>query len=201
VPGRRVGIWHRPLSYVVPRPPTVHSRVYLTGFMGSGKTTVGPLVARALGWRFVDLDARVEARAGRTITELIAEGEEVFREVESEALVATTRESRVVVATGGGTISSASSHAVSNRLLARPAVWLRVPPARLGERLEGAFGRPLLHGAHGPLDGDALVERIESLLGSRTDAYATADAVVDADAAPAIVAHRVVEAVRTLGIG
>ncbi len=167
--------------------------------MGSGKTTVGPLVARALGWRFVDLDARVEARARRTISELIGEGEAVFRVVEAEALAETARESRIVVATGGGTTASPSPLAASNRLVARPAVWLRVSPARLGERLEGAFGRPLLHGAHGPLHGDALVERIETLLGARTTAYATADAVVDADAAPAVVAHRVVEAVRAMG--
>jgi shikimate kinase len=80
-------------------------RLYLTGFMGSGKTAVGERVAARLGWRFLDLDRDIERRAGSTVREIFArEGEGPFRQLEREALAATLELDDVVVATGGGTV-------------------------------------------------------------------------------------------------
>jgi shikimate kinase len=78
-------------------------RIALIGFMGSGKSTVGRLLARELGYRFVDADELIEERTGQSIREIFAEkGEEEFRRLESQALESLSRERRVVVAAGGG---------------------------------------------------------------------------------------------------
>jgi len=72
--------------------------------MGSGKSTVGALLARRLGWEFVDLDALVETRAGCAIAEVFAaRGEGVFRALESECLREVAERASVVIASGGGT--------------------------------------------------------------------------------------------------
>jgi shikimate kinase len=85
--------------------PTDAGLIYLVGYRGSGKTTVGRLLARQIGWPFLDADDLLEAQAGRTVAEVFAtEGESGFRERESAVLrdVATRR--RHVIATGGGVV-------------------------------------------------------------------------------------------------
>ena len=82
-----------------PRAP----RIALIGFMGSGKSTVGRLLARRLGYRFVDVDALIEEREGRSIREIFAaEGEEAFRRLESRALRELAAAQAIVAAAGGG---------------------------------------------------------------------------------------------------
>jgi shikimate kinase len=81
----------------------VTARVVLIGFMGSGKSTVGALLARRLGWEFVDVDALVEADAGIPIADIFARhGEERFRSLESACLRGLAGRESLVVATGGG---------------------------------------------------------------------------------------------------
>lgn len=119
-------------------------RVYLTGFMGAGKTATGRRLAAALGWEFVDLDERVEAAAGMPVAELFERrGEAEFRSLERAELDATLRRERVVVATGGGTLAQPG---VLERLRGRGLiVWLKLPFAELADRVEaaGAGARPL----------------------------------------------------------
>jgi len=95
-----------PETTVVSAPPDLTGsveRIVLIGFMGAGKSTVGPLLARALGWRFVDLDAEVERAEGSSVAELIrGRGVERFRELESRTGRRVLRRRRVVVAAGGG---------------------------------------------------------------------------------------------------
>ena len=75
--------------------------IYLTGFMGCGKSSTGRRVARALGYTFADTDRLVEETAGKSIARIFAEeGETVFRQLETEALVAIPQEGNTVVATG-----------------------------------------------------------------------------------------------------
>jgi shikimate kinase len=80
------------------------TRVFLTGFMGSGKTTVGQMLARALQWRFIDLDQYIEEQRGQSVSDIFStHGETAFRQMEHEAVIEMTHLSRVIVSTGGGT--------------------------------------------------------------------------------------------------
>ena len=88
-------------------------RIALTGFMGSGKSTVGPLVARQLGWRFVDADDVIAAEAGSTIPEIFArEGEAAFRERERATIARLAGEDALVLALGGGAIESEATRSL-----------------------------------------------------------------------------------------
>ena len=90
-------------------------RVALVGFMGSGKSTVGPLVARRLQIAFLDLDRLVEERSGRTIPQLFADGEAAFRAAEAQALVSLVNDRQLVLSTGGGAPMSAANREVLAR--------------------------------------------------------------------------------------
>jgi shikimate kinase len=97
-------------------------RIVLTGFMGSGKTTVGPLVAARLGWRFVDVDDVIEADAGATIAELfIRHGEGAFRDREHATIARMAAEEALVLALGGGAIERTETR---NLLLTAPGTLL-----------------------------------------------------------------------------
>lgn len=173
-------------------------KVYLTGFMGSGKSTAGPLVARRLGWRFLDLDDVIAERAGRSIPELFEDGgEKDFRRREAEALRRVSEEAgEAVVATGGGALVPEE-----NRRRARQSglvVYLRAPARVLAERLaREAAERPLLQDEDGkPLAGAALTRRIERLLSERRRFYEQAPLAVDtADASPEETAAIIAEVV------
>lgn len=104
-------------------------RIVLTGFMGSGKSTVGRLLAESLGWEFLDLDHVISARTGKTVPQIFAEqGEPAFRREETAALVSVLGRSRVVIALGGG-----APETLGNRLL------LEQTPATAVVYLEAAF--------------------------------------------------------------
>ena len=148
--------------------------IFLIGLSGSGKSTVGRLVADSLGWQFIDTDALIEEAAGSSIPAIFSEqGEAAFRELEARALARATRSSRVVIATGGG----APTHDAGRQVLADGfTVWLAVSPAVAAERLAAQptdEPRPLLA-------GDPR-ERLEALLDARRDDYARADASIEVD--------------------
>ena len=169
------------------------SRIYLTGFMASGKSTVGPLLADRLGYRFVDLDWLVEAQTGRSVPDLFAEGEAVFRAAEASALRETTGGEGLVVSTGGGTLIDPPNIHVARG--AGPVVWLRTSVPVILDRVGGATGRPMLAGRDGhPLRGERLRSRVTDLLAAREPFYAQADLVVDADADADLVARDAAEA-------
>jgi len=156
------------------------ARIYITGFMGSGKSTVGPLLADALGYEFVDLDAVIEEKEGRSIPALFeARGEKAFRAIEQRELALLEARARIVVATGGGALTNPATLSALRR--AGLLLYLRVPAETLFDRLRGVKGRPMISGASGlPLDDDALRDRIIGLLAAREPSYRESDIVVDA---------------------
>ena len=96
----------------LPAPAEIH-RIVLTGFMGSGKTTAGTLLAQRLGWTFLDLDHEIERRDGRSVPQIFAEsGEPHFRRLESATLASLLGLRNVVLALGGG-----APEELGNRLL------------------------------------------------------------------------------------
>ncbi|MGA7107575.1 MAG: shikimate kinase [Terracidiphilus sp.] len=104
------------------RPATFPLRIVLTGFMGSGKTTVGPLVAHRLGWRFIDIDDVIEAEAGCTIANLFTrDGEPAFRDREHATIRRLASGDSLVLALGGGAFERAETR---DLLLASPGTLL-----------------------------------------------------------------------------
>ncbi len=145
-------------------------RCVLGGPPGVGKSTVGRLVAAALGWRSIDLDEAIEAEAGAPVARLFErDGEAAFRALERAALRESLRHERVVISVGGGAlVDRATRHEALRR--AR-VVTLQAPAATLRERLARGVERPLLRGSAAAL---------EALLEARRPAYAEAHAEVDA---------------------
>ncbi len=111
-----------------------HSAIFLVGFMASGKTTVGAALASLLDRRFIDLDEWIVARAGCSIADLIArEGEERFRQMETEALREAAGSS-AVIAPGGGAITRGENRAVMTR--AGVMIWLDAPFELCWQRIQ-----------------------------------------------------------------
>jgi shikimate kinase len=146
-----------PSSYTVFVEPSAHSelpaapsipprRIVLTGFMGSGKSTVGPLLAVRLGWRFVDVDEVIESEAGVTIAELFARhGEAAFRDLERTSIQRLAEGDRVVLSLGGGAIENAETRALLLTASGTLLVHLQVELATTLARCRGTeHTRPIL---------------------------------------------------------
>lgn len=155
---------------------TAHAldRVLLVGFMGSGKTSVGQLVAERLGWRFIDFDDEIVREAGAPIAALFEErGEAHFRAIEARVAERLLAEQRVVLGSGGGWAG------VPGRLTTLPAgtgsFWLEVSPETVIERTSREPGlRPLL-------DGPDALGTASRLLAERAPFYRLARWAVDTE--------------------
>ncbi len=166
----------------------------LTGLSGSGKSTVGPLLAEALGWGFVDLDRRIEERAGMVVGAIFEKwGELAFRDRESEALTEVLAQSPPpVLATGGGTLASARNRDLAAR--SGTVVWLQVSPARAATRCVADSATPTLR----PLLKSEPTRVLQGLLERREAAYSQAEIVVDTDGlTPSEVAARILSQLGT----
>ncbi|MEW6511345.1 MAG: shikimate kinase [Bacteroidota bacterium] len=160
-----------------PRHPAL--RVYLAGFSGSGKSTVGPVLANALGFEFVDLDDEIERIAGVPIARLFRErGEQAFRSLERDTLREVSRRERIVVALGGGALADPSALAIVRE--GGVLVYLRAPLHEIIRRMSRKEDRPLLLAPDGRrLSENLLRQRVSELLKIREPAYLTADVTVD----------------------
>jgi shikimate kinase len=144
--------------------------VFLVGFMGCGKSTVGRALAAITGREFVDLDERIVEEEGRSIARILSEsGEPYFRDLERRLLGRLRGRADIVVACGGGTYAHAPSRALIDEL--GTAVWLQVPLAEALARCRQGGERPLLGGPG----------RAEALYRSRLPAYRAAPVHVDVD--------------------
>ena len=121
------------------------NRIFLIGYMGSGKTTVGKLLAERLGYSFVDMDTRIEEKHFKTVSQIFADlGEEQFRLLEQKCLHEVSEFENVVIATGGGAPCFFDNIEYMNR--SGLTVYIKLSVEQLAERLENsrANKRPLL---------------------------------------------------------
>jgi shikimate kinase len=140
--------------------------VFLVGMMGTGKTTVGNLLARQLGYTFVDTDEVIEKTTGKTINQIFAdEGEEKFRQIESEVLSQVSAHTKLIVATGGGIVLRRFNWSYLHHGM---VIWLDAPVDVLMARLENDTTRPLLQNGNP-------AQALQTLLDQRKNLYAEAD--------------------------
>jgi shikimate kinase/3-dehydroquinate synthase len=139
-----------------------HSSLVLTGFMGTGKTTVGKIVAQKLGREFVDMDALIEAREGQSVRALFeTRGEEYFRARESQVCVELGQRANLVIATGGGALLNPQNRAAFANAF---VVCLNATPDVVCDRLDDTRDRPLVASLNSR-------ERIAELMQARQEAY------------------------------
>ena len=168
------------------------SCLILIGMMGAGKTTVGKELARRRGMRFADVDHEIIARTGVSIPTIFElEGEAGFRRRESLALDELTRESDLVIATGGGSVLDPANRALMSQRAV--VIYLDVPPQILWERTRHDRNRPLLQVSNPRA-------RIEELHRARDPLYrATADLVVEGGRGnPGTMVRQIEKALQTL---
>jgi shikimate kinase len=159
-------------------------KLIITGFMATGKSSVGPLVARRLGWEFVDVDSVIIARAGKPIAQIFTDhGEAHFRQLERDAVAHLTGDRRrcpqchgprpEVISTGGGVLVDESNCAALKRV--GVIVCLTAQPDVIAARVERSKAkRPKLTEG-----GKPTLARIQELMAERADAYARADIQID----------------------
>ena len=156
----------------------------LTGFMGTGKSSIAPILARRLAWSYVDSDEVLVARAGKPIAAIFeSEGEAAFRKLEREVIAdlahrrplcpLSGRALPAVIATGGGVLTDEGNYRALRE--AGVIICLTARPEIIARRVERTKARrpKLLEG------GKPLRERIAELLAQRADAYARAEVTVD----------------------
>jgi len=159
-------------------------KLILTGFMATGKSSVGPLVARRLGWEFVDVDSVIVAGAGKPIAQIFADhGEAHFRQLEREVVAHLTSDRRLcphchgphpeVISTGGGALVDEANCAALKRV--GVIVCLTARPEVVAARVERSKSkRPKLTEG-----GKSTLARVKELMEERADAYARADVQID----------------------
>jgi len=151
------------------------NKIFLIGFMGSGKSTTGKELASRLKWTFIDLDEKIESITGMKIQDIFSEkGEDFFRKTESEVLKEMSSESNAVISTGGGTPCFGDNMDFMRR--SGLTVYLRMTPARLKSRLTGLSDhRPLLK----DIGKEGLEEYIAGKLSEREKWYSRAEIIID----------------------
>ena len=167
-----------------------HKNIFLVGFMGAGKSTVGKILADKTGYKFYDADSYIEEQAGTTITQIFADhGEPYFRDLESEATEELAKKENQVIATGGGVVQRDRNwDAMKKNGI---TVYLKATVETIWERIKDDTSRPLLQ-VENPVD------TARELLEKRTPMYEKADIVLDTDGlSPEVVAEEILSSINS----
>ena len=147
--------------------------IALIGFMGTGKTSVGRLLAEQLHFEFLDTDELIQTQTGQTIADIFAQdGEPAFRAQERRVVEALATRQNTVISTGGGLPTNAENLAALKQHALVVCLW--AGPDKIWERVRNQSHRPLLH------DADPQ-QKIRDLLAARTPFYRQADVLVNTD--------------------
>jgi shikimate kinase len=157
------------------------SLIFLTGFMGSGKSTIGPILANTLGFEYLDVDRHIEQKAKMQVAEIFSsEGEQAFRTLERHALLELTELNHCVISLGGGTIANEENCQLV--LQKGILVYLKLSPEEILQRVQYRSDRPMLKDEYGnQLSLPELKNRVLDLMTRREKFYARADVVITAD--------------------
>lgn len=177
-----------PAEATIPNPLADGCNLTITGFMGTGKTTVGQILSERLDRPFVDMDQRIEEEFGKTIAQIFSDdGEDMFRQAEARLCHTLASESNLIIATGGGALVSDDNFQALSA--SGPVICLTAGIDTVLERVEDFADRPLLPG-----DRQEKKRNIQRLLLGRRQAYARIPLRLPTDGiAPATVAERVLD--------
>lgn len=152
-----------------------HKIIYLVGFMGSGKSTAGKKLASLLGWTFIDLDKTIEEHTGKKISGIFSDnGEEYFRQKETELLRSLVSQKNAVISTGGGAPCYGDN--MDHMLKTGLTIYLKMTPQQLHSRLSGSSHiRPLIKN----MNDNQLLAFIQEKLESRENCYNRAEIIID----------------------
>jgi len=168
--------------------------IYICGMMGSGKTTVGKILAGKLKLPFIDLDEVIVKKAGNPIPEIFRTGgEHIFRKLEKDALYQTVENSQKIIALGGGALQNQEivNHIKKKSLL----IFLDAPLSVLSKRLANDSGRPLLQNT----DEKETEMKIAKLLSERTKYYSQAHIKIETEKySPELIADKIIRKLQSL---
>jgi shikimate kinase len=159
-------------------------RIYLTGFMTSGKSTIGPILANVLGYDFYDLDREIENMEKLTVVEIFEKhGEQYFREAESKILNELAKKDNLVISLGGGTIVNKNNFDMMKRT--GKIIYLKVSPETLYKRLRHKTDRPIFKDlVLNNKNEKEFMKRISELMEKRKHFYELSDIIIDTEITP-----------------
>lgn len=158
--------------------------IYLTGFMGAGKSTVGPILANTLGLDFYDLDKVIEEKLGKKVSDIFKDhGEEFFRKEETNALLDLSALNDTIISLGGGTMAYNNNIKILKET--GKIIYLKASINSIFKRLEFKTDRPNLK-VEGEMEKakEKLLKKIEDLFKSREKFYNQSDIIVKTDNVP-----------------
>ena len=155
--------------------------VYLAGFMGSGKSTIGPILANTLGWEFYDLDRVIENRLDKKVVEIFEQhGEDFFREKETEILTELSLKQNCIISLGGGTIINDTNLNIIKKT--GKIVYLYTSPEFIYDRLRHKRDRPIFKKENSEeVTREEFLTKIKKLMAERKPYYEQADITFTTD--------------------
>ena len=154
---------------------------YISGFMASGKSTIGPILANTLGWKFIDLDKEIELMENKKIEQIFDDyGEDYFRKRETKVLREIALGDNLVISLGGGTLLKDENREFI--MSTGKLIFLKTSSRIAYERLKYKMDRPvLLNNTEEEVDQETYIKRIESLMKKRKNIYSNADFTFNTD--------------------
>jgi shikimate kinase len=155
--------------------------LFLAGFMGSGKSTIGPILANTMGWNFYDLDKVIEEKIGMKVSEIFEKlGEKYFRKEEKDILHELIKKENIIVSLGGGTIVNEEN--LNSVKKAGKLIYLKASPSIVYERLRFKRDRPVLtQDGTINLGKNEFIDKVSKLMETRKKFYEQADFTIDTD--------------------
>lgn len=155
--------------------------VYLTGFMGAGKSTIGPILANTIAWNACDLDVLIEKKTGKKIKQIFEDyGEKHFRLIETEILKEVSKQNQLVVSLGGGTMANEKNLNILKET--GFIVYLKASVDSFYKRLKNKRDRPQLKiNELEDFTKEDMIQRINELISTREKYYMQADIIISTD--------------------